>query len=142
MTSAQKRLIRESFPALREVAGPLVQLFYGRLFQIAPSVRPMFRSDIGIQARKFSDMLEALVEGLDDFDRQRPALRAMGLRHVGYGVVPAHYDILATAFLWALGHMLYPDFSAEIKGAWAALIEEVSATMKAGAAELPPGGGA
>jgi hemoglobin-like flavoprotein len=142
MTSAQKRLIRESFPALREVAGPLVQLFYGRLFQIAPSVRPMFRSDIGIQARKFSDMLEALVEGLDDFDRQRPALRAMGLRHVGYGVVPAHYDILATAFLWALGHMLYPDFSAEIQGAWAALIEEVSATMKAGAAELPPGGGA
>ena len=64
MTSAQKRLIRESFPALREVAGPLVQLFYGRLFQIAPSVRPMFRRDIGIQARKFSDMLEALVEGL------------------------------------------------------------------------------
>lgn len=138
MTSTQKRLIRETFPALREVSGPLVQLFYGRLFQIAPAVRPMFRNDIGIQARKFSDMLEALVEGLDDFDQQRAALRTMGLRHVAYGVTPAHYETLAAAFLWALGHMLYPDFSPEIKGAWAALIEEVSSAMQAGAAELPP----
>jgi len=139
MTSRQKQLIRETFPALREVAGPLVQLFYGRLFQIAPSVRPMFRNDIGIQARKFGDMLETLVEGLDDFDQQRPALRAMGLRHVAYGVVPANYDTLATAFLWALGHMLYPEFSPDVKAAWAALIEDVSSAMKAGAAELPPG---
>ena len=139
MTPRQKQLIRETFPALHEVAEPLVQLFYGRLFQIAPAVRAMFSTDIGVQSRKFSDMLEALVEGLDDFDQKRPALRAMGLRHVAYGVVPAHYDTLATAFLWALGHMLYPEFSPEVKGAWAALIEDVSSTMKAGAAELPLG---
>jgi hemoglobin-like flavoprotein len=138
MTSAQKRLIRETLPAIREVSDPLVHLFYGRLFQLAPAVRPMFRNDIGIQARKFGEMLEALVEGLEDFDQQRPTLRAMGLRHVAYGVIPAHYDVLASAFLWALGHMLYPEFSPDIKGAWAALIEEVSGTMKAGAAELPP----
>ncbi len=138
MTPEQTRLIRESYPNIREVAGPLMQLFYGRLFQIAPSVRPMFRNDIGIQARKFSDMLDTLVEGLDDFDQQRPALRAMGLRHVAYGVVPGHYDILSAAFLWALGHMMYPDFSPRLKDAWAGLIQEVSDTMKAGAAELPP----
>jgi hemoglobin-like flavoprotein len=81
MTPRQKRLIRETFPTLHEVAEPLVQLFYGRLFQIAPSVRPMFRNDMGTQTRKFSDMLEALVEGLDDLDQKRQALRAMGLRH-------------------------------------------------------------
>ena len=138
MTSTQKQLIRETFPAIREVAGPLVQLFYGRLFQIAPSVRPMFRNDMGTQTRKFSDMLAALVEGLENFDRQRPALRAMGLRHVAYGVTAEHYDTLATAFLWALGHMLYPEFSPEIKRAWTTLIEEVGAIMKSGAAELPP----
>ena len=142
MTEKQKSLIRETFPAIREVSGPLVQLFYGRLFQIAPAVRPMFRNDIGIQARKFSEMLETLVEGLDDFDQQLPLLRAMGLRHVAYGVRPAHYETVASAFLWTLGHMLYPGFSPEIKGAWAALIEEVSSAMKAGASELPPPGGA
>jgi hemoglobin-like flavoprotein len=138
MTSRQTRLVRESFPAIRESAETLVLLFYGRLFQIAPSARPLFRSDLGIQARKFSDMLAVLVEGLDDFDQQRPALHALGLRHVEYGVVPAHYDTLAVALLWALGHMLHPEFSPDVRGAWAAFIEEVSATMKAGAAESHP----
>ena len=136
MTSRQKRLIRETFPAIREVVGLLVQLFYGRLFQIAPSVRAMFPNDISVQKRKFSDMLSLLVEGLDNFDQQQPALRALGARHVAYGVVPEHYDTLATAFLWALGQMLRPDFSQDCEGAWAALIQEVSAAMKAGAAEL------
>ena len=97
MTSEQKRLVRESYPTIREVAGPLVQRFYGRLFQIAPQVRPMFRNDIGIQARKFSDMLDVLVEGLDSLDQLRPVLRAMGLRHVAYGVVPEHYDVRSAA---------------------------------------------
>src|ERR1700684_3931158 len=97
MTPRQTRLVRESFPIIRERTETLVLLFYGRLFQLAPSVRSMFTSDVGIQARKFGDTLAALVDSLDDFDRQRPALRAMGLRHVGYGVVPAHYDTLATA---------------------------------------------
>ena len=139
MTPEQKHLVRETFPAIREVAGPLMQLFYGRLFQIAPQVRPMFRNDIGIQARKFSDMLETLVDGLDDFELQRPKLRAMGLRHVAYGVQPEHYEVLSTALLWALGHMMYPDFPPALKDAWAALIEDVSAEMKAGAGELASG---
>jgi|SRR5579872_4454887 len=136
MTPRQTRLVRESFPTIRERTETLVLLFYGRLFQLAPSVRSMFSGDLGIQMRKFRDMLGALVDALDDFDQQRPKLRAMGLRHVGYGVVPEHYDTLAAALLWALGHMLQPDFPPEVKSAWAAFIDEVSAAMKAGPAEL------
>jgi len=135
MTARQTRLVRESFPTIRERNETLVLLFYGRLFQLAPSVRSMFSGDLGIQVRKFGDMLTAFVDALDDFDELRPELRAMGQRHVGYGVVPENYDSLAAALLWALGHMLQPDFSPEVKSAWAALIDEVSAAMKAGAAE-------
>jgi nitric oxide dioxygenase len=139
MTPRQKRLIRETFPVLHEVAEPLVQLFYGRLFQIAPNLRPLFQGDMGAQARAFSEMLEVLVDGLEDFDQHRPALRSLGQRHITYGVVPQNYDTLAQAFLWALGHMLHPDFSTDVKDAWTAWIDEVSAEMKAGAAELPAG---
>ena len=99
----------------------------------------MFKGDIGLQARKFSEMLELLVDGLEDFDQHLPALYALGQRHVAYGVVPANYDTLATAFLWALGRMLHPDFSPEVKDAWEAWLGEVSAAMQTGAAELPPG---
>jgi hemoglobin-like flavoprotein len=138
MTTVQMQLIRETFPQLHEVAAPLAQLFYGRLFEIAPSVRPMFKSDIRVQGRKFTDMLEALVDGLEDFSQQEPALRAMGLRHVGYGVIPEHYSMLEAAFLWSLSQALGTSFSADVKAAWATLIEDVSTVMKAGASELPP----
>lgn len=137
MTTHQLQLIRETFPVLQEAAGPLAGLFYGRLFQIDPAVRPMFRTDIGVQGRKFTDMLETLVEGLNDFNWQKSELRAMGLRHVAYGVVPEHYDALAAAFLWAVSQVLETRFNSDVKAAWAALIAEVSEAMKAGAAELP-----
>src|SRR5438045_1793470 len=104
MTAREIELVRGTFSVIDERSEPLMLLFYGRLFQIAPSVRPMFRGDIGLQGRKFAEMLAVMIAGLDDFEQQRPALRTMGLRHAAYGVVPEHYDILATALLWALDH--------------------------------------
>ena len=65
MTTQQRRLVQESFPAISESSGPITQLFYGRLFELAPEVRPMFRQDIAVQARKSMDMLAALVTNLD-----------------------------------------------------------------------------
>lgn len=136
MTTQQKRLVRESFPSLVEVAGPVAQLFYGRLFQMHPSARAMFRSDIRAQGVKFMDMLTSLVGSLDDFEDQLPALRAMGQRHAGYGVTPQHYATVGESLIWALAQALNGEFSGDVKVAWVTLIGEVGAAMKAGAAEL------
>ena|SRR5205823_2687801 len=138
MTTQQQRLIRETFPMLFEMAGPLSQLFYGRLFQLAPSVRPMFRGDIRAQGRKLMDMLTVLVEGLDHPEQHLSLLRALGQRHAGYGVKPEHYETVGAAFGWALSQALQLEFTGDVKAAWLALIEEVNTEMKAGAAELPP----
>ena len=43
MTLREKQLVRESFQGIGEVAGPLSLLFYGRLFELDPALRPMFR---------------------------------------------------------------------------------------------------
>jgi hemoglobin-like flavoprotein len=137
MTPRQLQLIRETFPELREVAAPLTQLFYGRMFEIAPSTRAIFKSDIRVQGRKFTDMIETLVHGLDEFDGFLPVLRAMGQRHVAYGVRPGDYAALSDAFLWSVSQVLGEAFSAEVREAWAALLDNVSTVMKAGAAELP-----
>jgi hemoglobin-like flavoprotein len=138
MTSEQKRLVRESFPAVREMAGPVSMLFYGRLFALDPSLRPMFRQDIELQGRKLMDMLTAVVDNLDHFEGMAPALRALGQKHVGYGVRPEHYKTVGKALMWALGQTLDAEFFPELRDAWLAIIEAVSAGMKNGAAELPP----
>jgi hypothetical protein len=46
MTAREKQLVRESFQAIREEAGPLSLLFYGRLFELDPQLRRMFHGDI------------------------------------------------------------------------------------------------
>jgi hemoglobin-like flavoprotein len=137
MTIEQRQLIRDSFPGIRAMAGPVSLLFYGRLFELDPALRPMFRQDIELQGRKLMDMLAAVVENLDHFEGLAPILRAMGQRHAGYGVRPEHYRTVAQALIWALGQALDTEFYPELKAAWLAVIEAVSLGMKEGAAELP-----
>jgi hemoglobin-like flavoprotein len=111
------------------MAMPMTQLFYGRLFQIEPGLRAMFHGPVEVQSNKFAAMLGTLVEGLADLERHRPALRAMGLRHSGYGVTPQHYPIVAQALLWAVSQTLEAEATPEVCAAWAAMVGDVAAMM-------------
>jgi hemoglobin-like flavoprotein len=138
MNPAQIELIRATFHEIRAAAGPLSVLFYGRLFELDPRLRPMFHQDIAVQGRKLMDMLTSIVDHLDHLDSLTPALRALGQRHVAYGVRPEHYAMLSRAFLWALAQSLEAEFYPDVKAAWSAVLETISSSMKEGAAELPP----
>ena len=138
VTAGEIRLVRESFPAIAELSGPVAALFYGRLFELAPQVRPLFRQDIAVQGRKLMDMLTTLITNLDRFEELEPVLKAMGQRHAGYGVQPEHYETVTSALIWAFGIALEGEFTPELKSAWCAVIEAVGAVMKDGAAELLP----
>lgn len=134
MTPREKWIVRETFPGIREVGGPVSKLFYGRLFELQPELRPMFPTDIGKQGLKLMDMLAAVVDHIDRLDSLDPVLRAMGQRHAGYGVQARHYDTVEQALLWSLGQALDRDFDAETREAWRSVIRKVAATMQAGAA--------
>lgn len=138
MTQREQRLVRESFDAVREISGPLATLFYGRLFELAPEVRQMFRGDIRTQGGKLMEMLAAVVGHLDRLDELNPVLRDMGRRHAGYGVVASQYDVVAQALIWSLGHALEGSWSHDQKAAWRTVISKIAHEMKSGAAS-PPG---
>lgn len=138
MTARQQQLIRDTFTSVREMAAPLTQLFYGRLFAVAPSLRPMFRGDVRAQGQKLMDMLTVLMDGTDGLRQHVAVLRALGQRHAGYGVKPEHYPIMREAFGWALAQALEREFTPDVKAAWLALLDEVNSVMIAGADELTP----
>lgn len=138
MTPNAKQRIRESFPGVQEVAGPLSLLFYGRLFERDPALRPMFHGDIAKQGLKLMQMLTAVVENLDQLETLTPVLHAMGQRHVAYGVRPAHYQAVGDALLWSMGQAFGADFDAETRAAWRDVVTRVSTVMQEGAAMLPP----
>jgi hemoglobin-like flavoprotein len=135
LTPRQKRLVRESFDSVREYSDSVVLLFYGRLFELAPEVRGLFKVDIREQARKLMNTLTSLVDALDRFEQLRRDLADLGRRHGEYKVEPAHYQLLVTALMWAFGQALDIEFDRETRAAWEQLLGAVSAVMIAGAAE-------
>jgi hemoglobin-like flavoprotein len=136
MKTREKQLVRESFQCIREEAGPLALLFYGRLFELEPKLRPMFHGDIAQQGLKLMAMLAVIIDSIDRFEALTPALHAMGQRHTSYGVMPRDYEIVERALIWAVGQALATGSGSETLAAWRTLIQEVSTVMKAGADQL------
>ncbi|MEO1449244.1 MAG: globin family protein [Bacteroidota bacterium] len=120
MTSQQILLVRNSWPQIqliRELAG---KLFYERLFELNPSLRPMFSEDIEPQTRKLMTTLQHVVSHLNRLEELLPQVRAMGQRHEDYGVKPEHYAPVGEALLWTLERGLGSAWTPELAEAWTA----------------------
>ena len=141
MTPDSKKLVQESWTLVEPIADTAAALFYGRLFELDPSLRPMFRGDMKEQGKKLMQMLTVVVRGLDRLDQLVPAVEALGRRHAGYGVRDEHYDTVAAALLWTLGQGLGDAFTPEVKAAWTeayTLLATVMQRAAAGEPALPP----
>lgn len=135
MTYAQKVLVQDSFAAIAPNADAVAALFYGRLFEIDPSLRHMFRGDMAEQRKKLMQMLTAAVKGLDRLEQLVPVVQDLGRRHAKYGVADEHYDTVAAALLWTLEQGLGEAFTEDLKGAWVTVYTLLATTMKSAANE-------
>ena len=107
------------------------RLFYGRLFELEPALRRLFgRTDMEEQRRKLMQMLAVAVAALDRLDTLRPALEALGRRHVGYGVEDRHYGLVGAALLWTLEQGLGDEYTASVRDAWTAAYTALSTIMQ------------
>ena len=137
MTPQQIKLVQTSFTKVAPIANTAADLFYGRLFEIAPQVRAMFPADLSQQKKKLMAMLGAAVGGLSHLDTLVPAVQALGRRHVAYGVTAAHYTPVGAALLWTLEQGLGEAFTPEVKDAWATAYIVLSTAMIQAANERP-----
>ncbi len=131
-------LIRKSFAAIEAHGSIAALIFYRRLFELDPDLRPLFRSDIEVQAKKLTDMLGALIGLLERGRTFGAELEAMGARHAGYGVRDDHYATVGKALLAMLAEVLGEEFTPSVREAWASLYARVEMHMKHGAAAGAP----
>ena len=136
MTPVQIKLVQASFAKVAPIAATAADLFYGRLFEIAPHLREMFPEDLTEQKKKLMAMLGTVVAGLDRLDALMPAVRALGQRHADYGVTSAHFAPVGVALLWTLKKGLGDDFTPEVREAWATAYSALSQAMIAGANQM------
>jgi len=134
-TETDIKLVRETFDLVVPIAGVAADLFYDRLFYIAPSLRGMFPDDMRDQKRKLMVMLASAVHGLTNIDALAPQLMMLGARHAGYGVKDWHYKTVGEALIWTLERGLANAFTPEVERAWVRVYLLVAATMQAGADE-------
>lgn len=135
MTPQQIELVKKTWVMVVPIADTAAELFYGRLFELEPSYRAMFKRDMSEQGKKLMKTINIAVDALDDVEPLVPTLKQMGADHAGYGVVDRDYNVVGAALLWTLEQGLGEAFTDEVKNAWAAVYEVLADTMKSGAAE-------
>jgi hemoglobin-like flavoprotein len=133
MTPEQVVMVQESWKQVLPISEKAAELFYGRLFEIAPEVKPYFKGDMVEQGRKLMAMINTAVNALNELESVIPAVQAMAVRHVDYGVKPEDYDSVGAALIWTLDAGLGDAFTAELEEAWVKVYTTLADTMKAAA---------
>ncbi|HEY7065131.1 MAG TPA: globin family protein [Chloroflexota bacterium] len=130
MNAEQKHWVQASFEAISPIAETVAQVFYTRLFELDPGLRPLFRGDLAVQGRALMHMLRVVVNRLDEPDQLIPMVQALGQRHAHYGVQEAHYGLVGQALLYTLEQGLGPAFTDEVRDAWAAAYALLASVMQ------------
>lgn len=134
MNDQQVEVVQRTFALVAPLADEFAGHFYQRLFQLDPTLRPLFHGDITQQGAKLMTVLTLVVFGLNQTQQILWPLRRLGERHVTYGVEPQHYDTVGEALLWTLSQLFGPAFTPEVEEAWDAAYRLLVGLMQA---ELP-----
>jgi len=135
MTPEQIELVQSTFNQVEPIADQAAELFYGRLFEIAPDTKDLFSGDMVEQGRSLMATIGVVVRSLHDLGAVLPTAEKLAVRHVGYGVTADHYPVVGSALLWTLEQGLGDAFTPEVNEAWATAYGALSAAMIAAAYE-------
>jgi len=130
-------LATESWKSLAPNGALVGAIFYRRLFEIDPGLRPMFSAvSLDEQIHKLVTMLDLVVHWLDVPDKLVPVLKKLGERHSTYGVQDDHYGKVGAALIGTLEEGLGDKFTPELRSAWTEAFMLISSLMRRGAAKI------
>lgn len=129
MNDSQITLVQDSFAKVVPIKDAAADIFYTRLFDVAPEVKPMFKGDMKEQGAKLMMTLGVVVNGLRDLDKIIPVAEDLAVKHNDYGVTADHYDTVGASLLFTLKTGLGDDFTAEVEDAWTTAYSTLSGVM-------------
>lgn len=142
MTPEKIDIVQSTFKKVVPIADTAADIFYDRLFEIAPDTRALFPEVMTDQKKKLMQMIGVAVNGLGDLDAIVPAVQDLGARHKGYKVEEAHYDSVGAALIYTLDKGLGADFTPAAQEAWTETYGLLAGVMKdaqkAAEAEVEP----
>lgn len=124
LTDEERELIRSSFRLAARNRRQAAAHFYEILFEQAPEARALF-----IKGGELMSKLGLIVADLQNVQGLRPVLEDLALRHVAYGVKPAHYAPVGGALVAMLAETLGDDVTPQTRAAWTKAYAEVAELM-------------
>jgi methyl-accepting chemotaxis protein len=129
--------LETSFDLIAPRGDELMDVFYARLFDAAPAVRPLFAgTDLRRQKAMLLSALVLVRKSLRDLDAILPTLHTLGARHVRYGARPEHYAVVATVLIASMAEIAGAAWRRRYEHAWATALDVVAGAMLDGASEL------
>jgi len=126
--------LETSFDQIAPRGAELMDVFYRRLFVVAPSMLPLF---LGLDLERLKGKLLAqlmLLRGsLRDLDSVTPVLRGLGARNARYGALPGHYPVAAMLLMSSMAEIAGEAWTDEHQEAWTQAFALVSGAMLDGA---------
>ena len=130
MTQNEIQQVKSSWAKVAQLDPVVVGgLFYNRLFEIAPEVKPMFQNSIPEQSKKLMAMIGYVIAKLDSLEDILNEVKKLAVRHVHYGVRAENYTQVGTALLWTLEKGLAKDWDEDLKNAWTKCYTILSSAM-------------
>lgn len=130
LSASEIALIRESFERLQPHVESASELFYRRLFEIAPELRALFRADMAGQGMRFMTTLAVIVQHFDDPEALTPYLRRLAAGHAAYGVRPEHFRPMGRALIVTMRETLGAGFPDGAESAWEAAYDLMAQEMQ------------
>jgi methyl-accepting chemotaxis protein len=128
-------MLEQSFDLVAPQGDELMTTFYDKLFEAAPSVRPLFAHvDMERQRQALLNMLLVLRESLRDLEDIVPDLEELGARHIEYGAQPEHYPVVGEVLIGAMAQVAGDAWKPEYTSAWQEAYQVVQDVMLSGAA--------
>jgi hemoglobin-like flavoprotein len=136
MTPEQIEMVQSTWAQVVPIADKAAELFYGKLFELDPELKPLFKGDMTEQGQKLMKTINVAVSSLNDLGAIVPTVQELGRNHVGYGVKAKDYDTVAAALIWTLSQGLGDAFTDEVKEAWVLTYTTLANVMKDAAEEV------
>lgn len=133
ITEQQKELVQASFGKVELIADQAAEIFYKKLFEYDPSLRPLFKTDMEDQGKKLMNTLKIAVKSLDDIDKLIPVIENLATKHLEYGVSVEDYTPVGNALIYTLKTGLGDEFTPELKQAWIEVYTTLANVMRSAA---------
>ncbi|KAL2112557.1 hypothetical protein VUR80DRAFT_7170 [Thermomyces stellatus] len=150
LTQEQVSIVKSTAPVLREHGETITKVFYRNMLSAHPELKNIFslrNQQTGAQQRALADSVIAYATYIDDLGKIVPVVERIAHKHASLFVKPEQYDIVGNHLIGAIGEVLGPALTDEVKNAWVAaygqladvFINREAALYKAPGEDLPVG---